>query len=74
MPALVRKILADEDHALRYHLGVAAMFAIHDAMPISGSWGMKATAEEALALSRRAYNKWINKVAGFSAVIKESKE
>lgn len=74
MPALVRKILADEDHALRYHLGVAAMFAIHDAMPISGSWGMKATAEEALVLSRRAYNKWINKVAGFSAVIKESKE
>jgi hypothetical protein len=74
-PALVRKILADEDHALRYHLGVAAMFAIHDAVPISNSWGNpQISEEEMMALSRKAFNKWINKVAGFQKITKESKE
>ena len=72
IPALVRKILTDEDHALRYHLGVAAMFAIHDALP---PWNnAKPNEEEALVLARRAYNKWINKVAGFNTITKESKE
>jgi len=74
-PMLVRKILADEDHAMRYHLGVAAMFAIHDAMPGSSSWGANTINEEAaVVLARRAFNNWINKVAGFRAVINESKE
>jgi hypothetical protein len=75
-PALVRKILVNEDHALRYHLGVAAMFAIHDAVPISNSWGNPAMCSEetAMALSRKAFNKWINKVAGFQKTTKESKE
>ena len=73
-PALVRKILTDEDHALRYHLGVAAMFAIHDAMPVP-TWNRPTPNEEdALVLARRAYNKWINKVAGFNTITKESKE
>ena len=73
-PALVRKILTNEEHALRYHLGVAAMFAMHDALPIGGSWGAKVTEEEAVVLARRAFNNWINNVAGFRAVINASKE
>jgi hypothetical protein len=74
-PALVRKILADEEHAMRYHLGVAAMFAVHDAVPISNSWGSQhLSEEEMMAISRRAFNKWINKVAGFQKITKESKE
>lgn len=74
IPALVRKILTDEDHALRYHLGVAAMFAIHDALPSMGSWHTQVTEEVKVALARRAYNTWINKVAGFNTITKESKE
>lgn len=73
-PTLVRKILTDEDHAMRYYLGVAAMFAIHDALPSMGSWHSQVTEEVKLALARRSYNKWINKVAGFNTTTKESKE
>ena len=73
-PALVRKILTNEDHALRYHLGVAAMFAIHDALPSMGLWHTQVTEEVKLALARRSYNKWINKVVGFNTITKESKE
>jgi len=73
-PVLVRKILADEDHAMRYHLGVAAMFAMHDALPIT-TWNSPTVSEEEMvALFRRAFNKWINKVAGFQKTTKESKE
>lgn len=74
-PILVRKILADEDHAMRYHLGVAAMFAMHDALPISNSWSsLHLSEEETMAVMRRAFNKWVNKVAGFQKITKESKE
>ena len=73
-PELVRKILADEDHAMRYHLGVAAMFAMHDALPIATWSSPTVSEEEMVALFRRAFNKWINRVAGFQKITKESKK
>lgn len=63
---LVRSILSDPHHPMRYEFGVAAMFEIDGA--VSGR-----DEDEVRKVARAAYTKWINNIAGFSSVIKEAK-
>ena len=74
MHNLTRSILNDEDHPLRYHLGVAAMLAISSALHPS-SWGTnRPSEEEQTAAARVAYNKWVNDMFGFNKATKVIKE
>lgn len=72
MHNLTRSILSDEDHPLRYHLGVAALLAIISALqPVT--W-QEIEAEEEAARARVAYNKWVNDTFGFNKATKVIKE
>jgi hypothetical protein len=75
MHNLTRSILNDEDHPLRYHLGVAAMLAINSALhPSSYQLHSTGTTEEETATARVAYNKWVNDTFGFNKATKVIKE
>lgn len=67
-PDLVRAIIANPEHPMRYEFGVATMFEIDSAMDTDAD-GEKGNH----SLARTAYNKWINRVAGFAKIIKEEK-
>lgn len=79
--ALVRHILLDRQHPMRYEFGIAAMFEIHDAMNATErkrEWEHNGMSDEDFtklwaSRVRAAYNNWINKMAGFTKVIKEEK-
>lgn len=80
-PSLIRSILTDEQHPMRYEFGIAAMFEIHDAvesMERKRSREYKDMPDEDFeklrrSKSRAAYTRWINKTAGFAKTIKEEK-
>lgn len=82
-PNLIRKILTDEQHPMRYEFGIAAMFEIHDVVePMDrhrqNGWTHADLSDEDYEKLRRsktraAYVKWINKMAGFAKTIKEEK-
>lgn len=80
-PNLIRKILIDPQHPMRYEFGLAAIFAIHDAAVRIGDnrmWNYSELTDEAFeklqrSKMRAAYTKWINNKAGFAKVIKEEK-
>ena len=77
-PSLIRKMLTDEQHPMRYEFGIAVMFEIHDAMANFGDNYDDYNDEEDFAKARArharaAYTRWINKTAGFAKVIKEEK-
>lgn len=80
-PNLIRKILTDAQHPMRYEFGIAAMFEIHDAADATErkrEWEYKGMSDEDFtklraSRVRAAYNKWINKMAGFAKVTKEEK-
>lgn len=77
-PNLIRKILTDAQHPMRYEFGIAAMFEIHDAMANFGDKYDDYDDEEVFVRARArharaAYIRWINKTAGFAKTIKEEK-
>lgn len=80
-PSLIRDILTDEQHSMRYEFGVAAMFEIHDAVETTErkrDWEYKGMSDEDFeklqrSKARAAYNRWINNMAGFAKTIKEEK-
>lgn len=80
-PSLIRDILTDEQHPMRYEFGIAAMFEIHNAVETTErgrNWEYKDMSDEDFEKLRRskaraAYNKWINNMAGFAKTIKEEK-
>lgn len=80
-PQLIRNILAQPDHVMRYEFGLAAMFAIKAAMGLASdkrNWEYKGMSDEdfeALLKTkvRAHYVRWINALAGFTKTIKEEK-
>lgn len=78
---LIRKILVDQQHPMRYEFGIAAMYVIHEALDNVGrkrDWGYNGLSEEDFnkvqrSKVRAAYTKWINGLAGFAKTIKEEK-
>jgi hypothetical protein len=69
--ALVRAILKDPDHVMRYGLGAAAMMSMQDA---EDSYNGDEDNVEARAKHIRArFNRWINGVAGFAIKVKMEK-
>jgi hypothetical protein len=60
---LMRKIILNKEHVLRYPLGVAAMFAFHEGY-------MEGDTKE----GRAAYTRWVNKALGFNMIVKEEKK
>jgi hypothetical protein len=68
---LVRAILKDPEHVMRYGFGVAVMMSMHDA---EGSYNGDMGDVEALAKHIRArFNRWINEMAGFATKVKMEK-
>lgn len=82
-PKLIRAILQDSQHPMRYALGIAAMFEVNDAVtPLerlrnNGRDYSDMSDEDFAKLlrtrTRATYTRWINRVAGFAKVIKEEK-
>jgi hypothetical protein len=69
--ALVRAILKDPEHVMRYGLGVAAMLDMHDA---ERSYNGDKDDVKALGKHIRAcFNGWINATAGFATKVKMEK-
>ena len=69
--ALVRAILKDPEHVMRYGLGVAAMLDMHDA---ERSYNGDKDDVKALGKHIRAcFNRWINETAGFATKVKMEK-
>jgi len=74
---LIRAILADPEHVLRYGLGIAALDAIHTV----ASWWRNHNHDlipedfekQQRKDARAEFNRFINKVCGFSATVKEVK-
>jgi hypothetical protein len=68
---LVRAILKDPEHVMRYGFGVAVMMSMHDAERSYNGYDGDA---EALAKHIRArFNRWINGMAGFATKVKMEK-
>jgi N-formylglutamate amidohydrolase len=68
---LVRAILKDPEHVMRYGFGVAVMASMHDA---ERSYNGYDGDVEALAKHIRAcFNRWINGMAGFATKVKMEK-
>ena len=82
-PNLIKAIVSDDQHPLRYSFGVAAMFVIHDIVENidrnrANGWDNAGLSDEEFEKLKRAkarakFNDWINKMAGFAKVIKEEK-
>jgi hypothetical protein len=70
-PTLIRSIIKDRAHPMRYFFGVAAMYEIKSA---TTGWNVDGLDEEGRKKRARAYyNRWINKLAGFASIVKEEK-
>ena len=63
---LMRKVLLDKEHLLRYGLGMAAMFAFHEGY-INAEHG------EESRYCRASYTRWANRMFGFNKIVKEEK-
>lgn len=83
-PALLREIIADPEHVLRYGLGVAAITELDDASgrfarrERNARWPYDPAMDDDYYKRQRSYiraafNDWVNKAAGFTKVIKEEK-
>lgn len=82
-PDLIKAIVSDDQHPLRYSFGVAAMFVIDDIVENMdrnrrNGWDHAGLSDEDFAKllrtrTRATYTRWINRVAGFAKVIKEEK-
>lgn len=83
-PALLREIIADPEHVLRYGLGVAAIIELDDASDRFARGERNARWPHDPAMDddyykrqrkyvRAAFNNWVNRVAGFTSLIKEEK-
>lgn len=80
-PSLIREILSDEQHPMRYEFGIAAMFEINDMFELTEKerhYENPHMSDEDFRKMQRgkmrsAYTRWINKTAGFSSAIKEEK-
>lgn len=70
-PELIRAILSNPEHPMRYEFGVAAMFVID--VEIEYRKRDDLTEAELQSKVRAAYTRWINKLAGFAKTIKEEK-
>lgn len=70
-PKLIRAILADPQHPMRYEFGVAAMFVIDGELKYRAADELSDV--ELRAKVRAAYVRWINKLAGFTNTVKEEK-
>jgi hypothetical protein len=69
--SLVRAILKDPEHVMRYGLGAAAMVCLRDA---EGSYnGDKGDVKELAKHIRARFNRWINEMAGFATKVKMEK-
>jgi hypothetical protein len=69
---LIRRILKDPEHPMRYALGLDAMYVI--AAATTPGWRIEEHSdEEAQTRARASFNKWINKLAGFVSTVKEEK-
>jgi hypothetical protein len=69
--ALVRAILKDPEHVMRYGLGVAVMMSMHDA-----ERSYNGDKDDVTALGkhvRACFNRWINATAGFATKVKMEK-
>jgi hypothetical protein len=80
-PELVRAIVTQPDHPMRYEFGIAAMFEINDAVAAvqqDRNYKYNNMSDEDFeklqrSRMRAAYTRWINKVAGFAKTVKEEK-
>jgi hypothetical protein len=70
-PSLIRAILSDPEHPMRYEFGVAAMFVINDEVECRTHEDL--SDEELQSKIRAAYTRWINKIGGFVKTTKEEK-
>ena len=69
--ALVRAILKDPEHVMRYGFGVAVMMSMHDGE--SSYYGDKGDVEALAKHIRARFNRWINEMAGFATKVKMEK-
>jgi hypothetical protein len=69
--ALVRAILKDPEHVMRYGFGVAVMMSMHDGE--RSYYGDKSDVEALAKHIRARFNRWINEMAGFATKVKMEK-